>query len=73
MIKHKTIDYKTGISHKRLLEAYERTRLEAESFIENELSMDQIISISESAVLIPLGMTSTMVSTTVWYNDKRGG
>jgi len=73
MIKHKTIEYKTGISHKSILEAYERTRLEAESFIENELSLDQIISISESAVLIPLGMTSTMVSITVWYNDQRGG
>jgi hypothetical protein len=73
MIQHKTFYRKTGISHKSIQEEHESIRCELERFVANELSEDQIISITESAVLIPLGMSSTVVSTTVWYNDEQGG
>jgi len=73
MIKHKTLSRKTGLSRKSIQENHELMRSEAESFIKNQLSDDQVISITESAVMMPLGMTWTIVSATVWYKDERGG
>lgn len=67
MIAHRSFKRKTGLTQKNILEHQELVRKEAENFIRNELNDDQIVNISEAAVIIPLGMTWTIVSATVWY------
>jgi hypothetical protein len=69
MISHKTFTRKTGISQENIKENQEAVRIEAEAFIRSELQDEQVVDISEAAVIIPLGMSGTLVSTTVWYKS----
>ena len=69
MIEYKSFNKKTGLTRKSILENQELVRREAETFIRNELNEDQVVNISESAVIIPMGMTWTIVSATVWYRN----
>jgi hypothetical protein len=69
MISYKTFTRKTGISQESIKEDQESVRMEAEAFIRSELKDEQVVNISEAAVIIPLGMSGTFVSTTVWYKS----
>jgi hypothetical protein len=69
LIEYKSFNKKTGLTRKSILENQELVRREAETFIRNELNEDQVVNISESAVIIPMGMTWTIVSATVWYRN----
>jgi hypothetical protein len=70
MITHKTFSKKAMLTYKDIQEVQEEVRKEAEAFILRELDSDQVINISELAVLVPLGMTWNLVSATVWYKDR---
>ena len=48
-------------------ETQEGLKRDVEGFIAKELDPADVVSISESAVLIPMGMTRTTVSVTIWY------
>jgi hypothetical protein len=69
MISHKNFTRKTGISQEHIKESQDTVRMEAEAFIRSELNDDQVVNISETAVIIPLGMSQTLVSATVWYKS----
>jgi hypothetical protein len=72
MIRNKTFTRKSGSSRKSIEENQERTRIEAEAFVNNELKEDNVISFSESALIMP-GLISFIVCTTVWYKIEEGG
>lgn len=67
MIVHSSFRRKTGLEKKSIMENQELVRIEAETFIRNELNGDQIVNMSEVAVVIPLGMRWTIISITIWY------
>ena len=69
MISYRTFTKKTGISQENIKENQESVRMEAEAFIRSELKDEQVVNISEAAVIIPLGMSWTLVSVTVWYKS----
>jgi hypothetical protein len=67
VIAYRSFTKRTGLTQKSILEKQVFIRREAEAFIQNELDDEQVVNISEAAVVIPAGMTCTVVSATVWY------
>jgi hypothetical protein len=69
MISHKTFARTTRMRASKIMEAQEELRAEAQAFASG-LGPEALVGFSESAAIVPLGMTATVVSVTVWYRTK---
>ena len=65
MIVHKTFTRHAGVTARGMNKGQGSARTEAEAFIAKELDEDQVISITESAVVST--WSKCLVSVTVWY------
>lgn len=72
MITHKTFTRKTGLTPKSILKAQEEVRAEVEAFIARELNPDDVVNVTESAVMVPFMLSWTLISVTVWYKKAEG-
>ena len=70
MIEYRTFSKRAGLSSKSIRKAHDEIRTRARTFIREEIPVEQVINISESAVLVPLGMSVTLLSVTVWYRKE---
>ena len=65
MIAHKTFSTHAGVTPRGMNKGQGSARSEAEAFIARELKDDQVITITESAVVST--WSKCLVSVTVWY------
>jgi hypothetical protein len=65
MIVHRTFSRPSGVTPRGMNKGQVSARSEAEAFIARELKDDQVISITESAVVTT--WSRCLVSVTIWY------
>jgi len=69
MIRHRTFTQEKGITAQGLIEHQELARQQAEAFIAQELDEQDIISITETSLILPLS-SKGLFSVTVWFKDR---
>ncbi len=66
---YRTFTQERGITARGLFEAQEAARREAAEYIDQQLGSQEVLSISETSLILPLS-SKGMHTVTVWYRQR---
>ena len=69
MIRHRTFSQEKGITASGLIKNQELARQQAEQFIAQELDEQDVVSITETSLIMPLS-SKGLFSVTVWFKER---